>query len=119
MNLAKKKHHLELKDKLLSVTQENTALLKEIAALKEHHMKINEEIKDASSYKKKRVSKISEQNDAASEKSKLVALASRQEREIELLKLEIQSLKTKCGTWAELETLTQYYIEMQANCCCT
>jgi len=96
---AKKKHHFALKDTLLSVTQENTKLLKEIAVLKEQHMKLDGEIKDASSCKKKRESTISRQSDAASEKAKLLALANRQEQEIELLKLEIQSLKTKCGKW--------------------
>lgn len=92
-----KRKHLALKDKLLSATRENTELLKEIAALKEQHMKIEEAIKDAASYKKK--PNRTRRSVAASEKSKMLALANRQEREIELLNLEIKSFKTKCGKW--------------------
>lgn len=94
---SKEKHHLELKNKLLSVTQDNTKLLKEIASLKEHQLKLNGDLKEASSYNKQKQkdSKLAHQN--ASERAKLLSLASRQEHEIQLLKLEIQSLKTKCG----------------------
>ena len=94
MDLAKKKrHHVQLKTNLLAVTTENTKLLTEIAALKSQHMKINAEIKEASSYNEKR-----RHSPAASEnKAKSLTLATRQEQEIELLKLEIKSLRTKCG----------------------
>ena len=94
---AKKKEHLALKDKLLIVTQENTKLLKEIASLKGRHMGLLEEIKDATSSNEKRASNDSRAMNAASEKAKLKEVASRQEREVELLKLEIQSLRTKRG----------------------
>ena len=94
---AKKKDHLALKDKLLFVTQENTKLLKEIASLKGRHMCMLEEIRDATSSNEKRASNDSRATDAASEKAKLKDAASRQEREVELLKLEIQSLRTKRG----------------------
>lgn len=97
MDPKKKQTYLALQSKFLSVTRENTKLLKEVAVLKEQHMKLNEDIKDVSSCNEKRDSQKSHQSNAASEKSKLVALASRQEQEIELLNLEIQSLKTKCG----------------------
>ena len=94
---AKKKEHLALKDKLLIVTQENTKLLKEIASLKGRHMGMLEKIKGATSTNEKRASNDSHATNAASEKAKLKDVASRQEREVELLKLEIQSLRTKRG----------------------
>ena len=95
MEQARKKN-TALKDKLLLATQENTGLLKKIAALKEEQFKLNEKIRDATSHKEKRGSTVTSQRDAASEKGKLLALANRQEQEIELLKLEISRLKTKC-----------------------
>lgn len=91
-----KKKHLAIKDKLLSATRENTKLLKEVATLKEQHMKIEEAIKDVASCKKKTTRT---RGVAASEKSKMLALTNRQEQEIELLNLEIKSFKTKCGKW--------------------
>ena len=94
---AKKKEHLTLKDKLLFVTQENTKLLKEIASLKGRHMGMLEKIKGATSTNEKRASNDSHATNAASEKAKLKDVASRQEREVELLKLEIQSLRMKRG----------------------
>ena len=94
---AKKREHLALKDKLLFVTQENTKLLKEIASLKERHMALLEEIKDATSSNEKRALDASRTMNASSEKAKLLAVANRQEQEIELLKLEIESLRTKRG----------------------
>ena len=89
----KKKKHLQAK--LLSVMQENTNLLREIAATKEQQMKIHQEIKEASSNKHKRDS--SNVPDAASEKEKLLGNAFRQEQEIEMLKIQIGQLKTKGG----------------------
>ncbi len=99
---AKKKEHLALKDKLLFVTQENTKLLKEIASLKGRQMGLLEEIKDATSSNEKRASNDSRATNAASEKANLKEVASRQEREVELLRLEIQSLRTKRGNLPSL-----------------
>jgi len=98
---AKKKEHLALKDKLLFVTQENTKLLKEIASLKGRQMGLLEEIKDATSSNEKSVDD-SRATNAASEKANLKEVASRQEREVELLRLEIQSLRTKRGNLPSL-----------------
>ncbi|KAL7552289.1 hypothetical protein ACHAWF_017791, partial [Thalassiosira exigua] len=94
---ARKEHHRTLKRQLLSVTQENTRLLHEVAALKKQLMKVQDEVKEANSYNQKREVKVSNQRDASLQKAKLLSVATRQEKEIELLKLEIQSLKTKCG----------------------
>ena len=67
-------------------------------------MKLNEDIKEASSYKSNNASSCSssssgDKSNATSnnEKKKLQAVARNQEKEIKLLKLEIQSLKSKCG----------------------
>ena len=75
-------------------------LLHEIASLKQQQMKLNEDIKEASSYKSNNASSSSRDNKSnatSNEKKKLQAVARNQEKEIELLKLEIQSLKSKCG----------------------
>ena len=76
-------------------------LLHDIASLKQQQMKLNEDIKEASSYKSKNASSSSSRdnksNATSNEKKKLQAVARNQEKEIELLKLEIQSLKSKCG----------------------
>jgi hypothetical protein len=96
---AKKKEHITLKDELLFITKDNTKLLKEIATLKGRHMELLEKIKDATSSNEKRASNESLAMNAASEKAKLKEVASRQEREVEQLKLEIQSLRTKRGNF--------------------
>lgn len=93
----RKKQVQALKRKLLATTNENTMLLKEIAELKAQHIKLNEDIKTAScSHSDTRASRVGKE-DVASEKAKLLAVANRQEQEIEMLKLEIKSYKTKCG----------------------
>jgi len=100
-----KKKHLAIKDKLLSTTRENTKLLKEVATLKEQHMKFEEAIKDVASCKQK---PTCARGVAASEKSKMLALKNRQKQEIELLKLEIKSFKTKCGEWLAATELVPF-----------
>jgi hypothetical protein len=100
---AKKKKHLALKDKRLSITQENTKLLKEIASLKERHLKLLEEIKDATSFNEKKAVNASRTMNTAPEKAKLLTVANDQEQEVELLKLEIQSLRTKRGKIAPIQ----------------
>jgi hypothetical protein len=98
MNMeAKKREHLALKDKLLSITHENTKLLKEIASLKQQHLSLLQEMKDAKSFNEKKEVNASRTIDTAPEKAKLLTVANAQEQEVELLKLEIQSLRTKRG----------------------
>ncbi|KAL9183258.1 hypothetical protein ACHAXT_005045 [Thalassiosira profunda] len=94
-----RRKHAELKAKLLSVTKENTELLREVAALKNEHMTLEAELKEAKSYNRQPASQSSscQQRDIASEKAKQLA----QEREIELLKMEIRKLKSKCGHVSE------------------
>ena len=90
--------HRALKEKLLLVTQENTQLLKEIAREKERHMKLSQEIK-GESMNEKTASNSSRTVNAVEEKTNLSRIALRQEQEIEQLKLEIQSMRTKRGNY--------------------
>lgn len=106
---AKKKKHLALKDKLLSITQENTKLLKEIASLKERHLTLLEEIKDAKSFNEKKEVNASR---TIPETAKLLTVANDQEQEVELLKLKIQSLRTKRGKVAPLYNYTALFVNV-------
>jgi hypothetical protein len=98
----KKEQQNALKDKLLLVTQENTKLLKEIAREKQRQMKLDEDIHAAEEEdKEKKASNNGGSSrttvNAAEDKAKLLAIAHRQEQEIEQLESEIQSLRTKRG----------------------
>ncbi|KAL3817411.1 hypothetical protein ACHAXA_011040 [Cyclostephanos tholiformis] len=74
--------------------EDNTELLKEIASLKERHLAL---LKDATSFNEKKAINASRTMNTTPEKAKLLAVANQQKQEIELLKLEIQSLRTKRG----------------------
>ena len=99
----KKKEHAALKDKLLLVTQENTKLLKEIAREKQRQMKLDEDIHAAEEEEEKQASNNSGSSrttvNAAEDKAKLLAIAHRQEQEIQQLQSEIQKLRTKRGKY--------------------
>jgi hypothetical protein len=89
-----RKDKSRLQAQLLSTTNENTKLLREIASLREQHLKIDEDMKRATasnSYNKSTMS-----NDKA-EYEKFCALSAAQKQEIEMLLLKIQALKSKCG----------------------
>lgn len=91
-----------VKDKLLLVTQENTKLLKEIAREKERQMKLDKDIHAAEEEEKEKKASNNGGSsrttvNAAEDKAKLLAIAHRQEQEIEQLESEIQSLRTKRG----------------------
>jgi len=99
---AKTKEHTALKNKLLLVTQENTKLLKEIAREKQRQMKLDEDIHAAEEEEKEKQASNNGGSsrttvNAAEDKAKLLAIAHRQEQEIEQLESEIQSLRTKRG----------------------
>lgn len=85
----------QLKDQLLTVTKENTALLLELASLRKHLLKLSDEIIHESFIGTKNTK--ADRNEA-DELAKLMKLKIEQENEIELLKLEIKALKSKCGT---------------------
>jgi len=93
----KRQQHSVLKGKLLSVTQKNTNLLLEMAELKQKEQSIEAEIKDALTYDQKNVAASAKNKSALEEKKQLLAVARRQEEELQLLRLEINKLKTKCG----------------------
>ena len=93
----KRQQHLALKGKLLSVTQKNTSLLRELATLKQQEQKIEAEIKDASTYDHKNVAASAKSKSVLEEKKQLLAVARRQEEELQLLRLEINKLKSKVG----------------------
>jgi len=93
----KRQQHLALKGKLLAVTQKNTNLLQELAALKQQEQKIEAEIKDVSTYDQKNVAASAKNKSTVEKKKQLLAVARRQEEELQLLRLEINKLKTKCG----------------------
>ena len=92
----KRQQHSVLKDKLLSVTQKNTSLLQELATLKQQEQKISV-IKDASTYDQKNAAASAKNKSALDEKKQLLAVARRQEEELQLLRLEINKLKSKVG----------------------
>ena len=92
-----RQQHSVLKGKLLAVTQKNTNLLQELAALKQQEQKIEAEIKDASTYEQKNVAASAKSKSAVEEKKQLLAVARRQEEELQLLRLEINKLKSKVG----------------------
>lgn len=100
----KKKEHTALKDKLLLVTHENTKLLKEVAREKQRQMKVDEDIHAAKENEENQASNNSSSSrtttvNAAEDKAKLLAIAHRQEQEIQQLQNEIQSLRTKRGKY--------------------
>jgi hypothetical protein len=86
----------KLKDELLSATLESTELMKELAALKAHQLKIGAMITD-STFSERKKSK-STHSETALQKSKLLEQSSRQEKEIMQMKQEIQALSAKCGS---------------------
>jgi hypothetical protein len=86
-----------LKDQLLSVTLENTKLMKELAALKSHQMTIGAKINDATFSNELKKTKSSN-TELALEKAKLLEQSSRKQKEILQLKAEIHSLSAKCGS---------------------
>ena len=89
-----KKNQASLKGQLLSVTNVNTKLLHETASLREQQMKTDQEIKRASSSKtRSNAIKTSENH----EYEKFLALSFEQKEQIELIKQEIEVLKSKCG----------------------
>jgi type IV secretory pathway VirJ component len=98
---SKKKEHAALKDKLLLVTQENTKLLKEIAREKQLQMKLDEDIQAAEEEKQasNNIGSSRTTVNAAEDKAKLLAIAHRQEQEIQQLESEIQKLRTKRGKY--------------------
>jgi hypothetical protein len=85
----------QLKDQLLTVTKENTALLFELASLRKQLLKLSDDIKRESFLGTKN---MKADTNEADELAKLMKLKIEQENEIELLKLEIKALKSKCGT---------------------
>ena len=87
----------KLKDQLLSVTLENTELMKELAALKYHQMAIGAKINDATFSDELKKSKSSN-TELVLEKAKLLERSSRQQKEVLQLKVEMQSLSAKCGS---------------------
>ena len=93
----KRQQHSVLKGKLLAVTQKNTSLLQELATLKQQEQKIEAEIKDASTYDQKPKAASAKNRSTLDEKKQLLAVARRQEEELQLLRLEINKLKTKVG----------------------
>jgi len=93
----KRQQHLALKGKLLAVTQKNTNLLQELAALKQQEQKVEADIKDASTYDQKSKAASAKNKSALDEKKQLLAVARSQEEELQLLRLEINKLKSKVG----------------------
>lgn len=88
----------KLKDELLSVTLKNTELMKELAALKALQMTLSVKINDLN-FSQVKNSKSNHHAQAGSlQKTKLLEQSIQQEKEITQLKLEIQSLKAKCGS---------------------
>eukprot|EP00970_Alexandrium_tamarense_P008618 scaffold1637_cov195-Alexandrium_tamarense.AAC.9 len=85
----------QMKDQLLTVTKENTALLFELASLRKQLLKLSDDIKRESFLGTKN---MKADTNEADELAKLMKLKIEQENEIELLKLEIKALKSKCGT---------------------
>ena len=93
----KRRQHSVLKGKLLAVTQKNTNLLQELAALKQQEQNLEAEIKDASTYDQKNAAASAKNKSVLEEKKQLLAVARRQEEELQLLRLEINKLKSKAG----------------------
>jgi chromosome segregation ATPase len=81
------KERNRLKNKLVSVTSENTKFLLELASLKEQEMNINEAT---------RLADKSLLNDDTKDQERFRVLLGQQKDEIEQLRHEIRSLKTKC-----------------------
>jgi hypothetical protein len=90
-----KNEQAKLKVLLLSTTQENTKLLREAASLRDHQLKVDEKTKRATSLPIAR-DKLTTKDDKA-EYERFLVTSSRQKEEIEMLQMEIKSLKTKCG----------------------
>lgn len=89
-----KKDQVVLKGQLLSATNENTKLLREIASLREQQMKFDQDIKCVSSSNtRSKAIKACE----TSEYEKFRALSFEQKGQIEVIQQEIKALKSKCG----------------------
>lgn len=87
----------KLKDKLLSVTLENTELMKELAALKALQMTLGVKFNDSNISDDENSKSKHVQAGCSLQETKLIEQSNRQEEEIMKLKQEIQSLNAKCG----------------------
>lgn len=81
-----------LKSKLLYVTKENTSLLKEISKLKQKQMNLEDNLKEISVNPRHK-----QETEVDPEYDKLIATVKQQHNHIELLKIDIQRLRSKCG----------------------
>ncbi|KAL7515767.1 hypothetical protein ACHAWX_000843 [Stephanocyclus meneghinianus] len=88
------KERNRLKNILVSVTSENTKFLRELASLKEQEMNINEDTRHATSSDNSDKSLL---NNVMKDQERFRVLLGQQKDEIEQLRHEIRSLKTKCG----------------------
>ena len=90
-----KSEHSKLKTRLLSATHENTKLLREVATLREQQLKLDHDVKrslNTSSSQSKSAKK-----DEEAEYEKFRVMSCQQKSLINMLQLEIKSLKSKCG----------------------
>jgi len=90
-----KNEQYKLKRELLDATNKNTKLLREIASIRQQQLQIDNDLKSATSSNTR--NKSTKRTDDNKEYEKYRVLSTEQKIQIDLLRQEIQSLKSKCG----------------------